>query len=74
MFVNKPPISLEAFTVIEFKEIFSVRQPRQNVKISDVSGKSSIPIFTLQMGNGVTSQNIGKSSQIDAAVCTRKFH
>jgi hypothetical protein len=40
-------LRLEAFTAIEFNEIFSGRQPRQNVKVFRLSETNSVPIFTV---------------------------
>lgn len=39
-------ISLEAFMVKEFNEIFGGRQPCQDVKFPDVLGTNSIPVGT----------------------------
>jgi hypothetical protein len=38
-------VSLETFAATDFNEIFSGRQPRQDVKFSDVLGTNSFPIF-----------------------------
>jgi hypothetical protein len=40
-------ISLEAFATNDFNEIFSGRQPRQDVKFSDVLWADCLPIFRL---------------------------
>jgi hypothetical protein len=64
----------------EFNEIFSDRQVRQDVKVSPmfrqltdvISFGATKPLAHLE-DEGASSQNVGKSSHLDAAVCPRKF-
>ena len=60
-------ISLEVFAVTESKEILSGRQPRP-----DGGLVWSKPPAHPAGGTGVSSQNVGKRSHFDAAVCPRK--
>jgi len=74
--------------ILEYNEIFSGRQQRQDVKFSEVSGITSIPISkvgwwfgsiktddsTSKDGEGVGSRNVGKNSHLDTSVYSRKFH
>jgi len=59
----------------EANEIFSGRQPRQNVKVFWYIGSTNTkPPVHPEDGDGISSRNVGKPSHPDAAVCPRKSH
>jgi len=80
-------ISLQDFATAELSEIFSGRQPHQDVKNFRRFG-NSVPIFRVLLlvvrliehdhhpedRDRVSFRNVVKRSHLDAAVCPRKFH
>jgi hypothetical protein len=56
-------ICLEAFAATEFNEIFSGREPREDVKVFLTFQELILSIIFYE----VSSQNVGKPSHLDAA-------